>query len=224
MQLMDKELDRLITQGKADGFLTFDAVNAYLPDEDVSPEKLDSLMLAIESLGIELVEAAPKSGSGVSKTPKVARPRDTVRPINDFDARDRDEVALSDEHDEERDESGDLVLLQPSDMAKPSDDPIRMYLSQMAEIPLLSREEEISLAKKIEITRRQFRRALLENDYALRATVDVLNQVHKGDLPFDRTIKVSLTERLTKEQILGRMPHNLKSLDTMIEQNKQDFE
>jgi len=221
MQLMDKELDKLITQGKADGFLTFDAVNAYLPDEDVNPEKLDSLMLAIESLGIELVEAASKVTGGPIK---VLRSRDSVRSVKDFDSRDRDEVALSDEHDEERDESGDLVLLPASEMAKPSDDPIRMYLSQMAEIPLLSREEEISLAKKIEITRRQFRRALLENDYALRATVDVLHQVHKGDLPFDRTIKVSLTERLTKEQILGRMPYNLASLDKMIEQNKLDFE
>jgi len=221
MQLMDKELDQLITQGKADGFLTFDAVNAYLPDEDVNPEKLDSLMLAIESLGIELVEAVPKVSGGAVK---ILRSRDSVRPVNDFDSRDREQVALSDEHDEDRDESGDLVLLPASEMAKPSDDPIRMYLSQMAEIPLLSREEEISLAKKIEITRRQFRRALLENDYALRATVDVLHQVHKGDLPFDRTIKVSLTERLTKEQILGRMPYNLASLDKMIEQNKLDFE
>lgn len=225
MQLMDKELDQLITQGKADGFLTFDAVNAYLPDEDVSPEKLDSLLLAIESLGIELVEAVPKSTSKMTLgIGKVVKPRGQVQSDGDFDPRDREEASLSDEHDEDRDDSGDLVLLMPSEMAKPSDDPIRMYLSQMAEIPLLSRDEEISLAKKIEITRRQFRRALLENDYALRATVDVLNKVHKGDLPFDRTIKVSLTERLTKEQILGRMPHNLKSLDTMINQNKQDFE
>ena len=78
------------------------------------------------------------------------------------------------------------------DSPKPSDDPVRMYLSQMAEIPLLTREEEISLAKKIEITRKQFRRALLENDYALRATVATLHRVHSGELPFDRTIKVSL--------------------------------
>ena len=60
-----------------------------------------------------------------------------------------------------------------------------MYLSQMAEIPLFIREEEIALAKKIEITRKQFRRALLENDYALRSTVSTLHRVHRGDLPFD---------------------------------------
>lgn len=64
MQVIDKELDDLIAQGKATGYLTFDAVNAYLPDEDVSPEKLESLLLAIESRGIELIDApTPKRGS-----------------------------------------------------------------------------------------------------------------------------------------------------------------
>ena len=97
-----------------------------------------------------------------------------------------------------------------------SSDPIRLYLSQMAEIPLLSRDEEISLAKKIEVTRKRFRRTLLSCDYALRATVETLTQVYKGELPFDRTIKVSLTERLTKEQILARMPHNLATIEQLL--------
>ena len=110
------------------------------------------------------------------------------------------------------------------DLPKAGDDPIRMYLSQMAEIPLLSRDEEISLAKKIEVTRKRFRRTLLSCDYALRATVETLTKVFRGELPFDRTIKVSLTERLTKEQILARMPHNLKTLEHLIALNKCDFE
>jgi RNA polymerase primary sigma factor len=94
----------------------------------------------------------------------------------------------------------------------------------MAEIPLLTREEEIFLAKKIEITRKQFRRALLESDYALRNTVAILKRVQTGELPFDRTIKVSLTERLTKEQISARMPHNLRTVERLIRQNKIDFD
>ncbi len=54
-----------------------------------------------------------------------------------------------------------------AELPKLTDDPIRMYLSQMAHIPLLSREEEISLAKKIEVTRKRFRRELLETGRSL---------------------------------------------------------
>ena len=98
-----------------------------------------------------------------------------------------------------------------------------MYLSQMAEIPLLTREQEISLAKKIEVTRKRFRRTVLGCNFALQATVRTLDEVHRGVLPFDRTIKVSLTERLTKEQILARMPHNLRTLEHLLKQNRADF-
>jgi len=116
------------------------------------------------------------------------------------------------------------VTLAPSaPLPKLSDDPIRMYLSQMAAIPLLSREEEIALAKKIEVTRRRFRRSVLSCSFALKTVVDVLEKVHRGELPFDRTMKVSLTERLTKEQILARMPHNLRTLRRLLDQNERYF-
>ncbi|MDP7019441.1 MAG: RNA polymerase sigma factor RpoD, partial [Pirellulaceae bacterium] len=84
--------------------------------------------------------------------------------------------------------------------------------------------EEISLAKKIEVTRRRFRRSVLGCEYAMRATVETLKKVHRGELPFDRTIKVSLTERLTKEQIMARMPHNLRTLDHLLSHNRENFE
>src|SRR5208282_2908739 len=79
------------------------------------------------------------------------------------------------------------------------------------------------LAKKIEVTRKRFRRKVLECDYALRSVVDTLQRVHTGDLPFDRTVKVSLTENLEKDKILQRMPHNLKTLEHLLEQNVEDF-
>ncbi len=202
MQVMDQKLSHLIAQGTKDGYLSFDAVNAYLPDEDVNPAKLEALLLAIEAHGIELVDAP----AAAPKAP--AREVRCSEAVGDNESMDEDDIPVATSHD----------------APKSSDDPIRMYLSQMAEIPLLSREEEISLAKKIEVTRRQFRRALLENDYALRATYDTLMKVQLGELPFDRTIKVSLTERLTKEQVSGRMPHNLRTLGILIEQNKNDFE
>ncbi len=110
------------------------------------------------------------------------------------------------------------------DRSRRIDDPVRMYLTQMGEIPLLTRDEEIALAKKIEVTRKRFRRELLASDFAMRAAIDILNKVHVGELPFDRTIKVSVTEGLEKTQILGRMPHNLGTLEFLQKGNTADFE
>lgn len=104
-----------------------------------------------------------------------------------------------------------------------SDDPVRMYLTQMGEIPLLTRQQEISLAKRIEETRRQFRTRLLECDYVIQTAYKTLNRVHKGELPFDRTVQVSVTDRLEKEQILGRIPHNLNTLAVLLKRNRRDF-
>ena len=104
------------------------------------------------------------------------------------------------------------------------DDPVRMYLTQMGQIDLLKREQEVKLAMRIELTRRRFRRKVLECDYAMRQVVETLKRVHTGDLPFDRTIKVSQTENLEKDKILARMPHNLKTLEPLMESNVEDFQ
>ena len=79
------------------------------------------------------------------------------------------------------------------------------------------------MAKKIEVTRKRFRRTVIGCNLAMRVTLSTLGKVHTGLLPFDRTIKVSLTERLTKEQIIARMPHNLKTLTHLSEANRKDF-
>lgn len=102
------------------------------------------------------------------------------------------------------------------------DDPVRMYLSQMGEIPLLTRHQEISLAKQIEITRRRFRRTLLDTEFALVTAIEILTKVSKNEMPFDRTIKVSMTEGLEKNQILGRMPFNLRTIEVLRQQYLAD--
>lgn len=196
MEYLEQDLKDLIVKGKSQGYVTYEQVSDYLPDQDVSPDKLDNLLAALDEAGIELVSEPPADTAGPSPKDLATVPVEEPEPT---------------------------LLVQASDLPKLSDDPIRMYLSQMAEIPLLSRDEEISLAKRIELTRKRFRRCILESNYAIRATVETLKKVYGGELPFDRTIKVSLTERLTKEQILARMPHNLATIDHLLVQSTDRF-
>jgi RNA polymerase primary sigma factor len=200
---LDEGLKTLLDLGKRRGFLTFDQVNDYLPDEASSPDKIQGLLESIDELGIELVnEEEAESRLGAS---------------GDSDDEPDDAV------DEPEEEEAELTPEDLDEISRRIDDPVRMYLTQMGEIPLLTRDQEIALAKKIEITRKRFRRKVLECDYALRLVVDVLKKVHTGELPFDRTVKVSVTENLEKDQILGRMPHNLATLDHLMSLNDGDF-
>src|SRR5579859_4394870 len=197
MEKIDEGLKTLLEQGKEKGYLTFTQVNDYLPDDAVNPEKLDQLILMLEEQGIELIDeedVADREGAPGA----VAAEADAAAELD---------LSFIDEDDGRR-----------------IDDPVRMYLTQMGNIPLLTRNEEIALAKKIEVTRKRFRRKVLECDGALRQVVETLKRVHVGDLPFDRTVKISLTENLEKDKILARMPLNLKTLEFLMEQNTSDFE
>ncbi|QDU94669.1 sigma-70 family RNA polymerase sigma factor [Lignipirellula cremea] len=137
---------------------------------------------------------------------------------------DDDELSDNDRPSKVAKEDDDEELMLVEDNESWSDDPVRMYLTQMGEIPLLTRQQEISLARKIEVTRRRFRSKLLECDYVIQSAFKVLKRVHDGELPFDRTVQVSVTDRLEKEQILGRLPHNLRTLEVLLKRNRRDYQ
>src|SRR5260221_693425 len=148
---VDEGLKTLLESGKEKGYLTYSQVNEYLPDDAANPEKIDQLLLVLEEQGIELIdesEAEEREGG----------PNGTAVADVEIDVRDL-EAAVEEEGDGRR-----------------IDDPVRMYLTQMGSIPLLSRNEEISLAKKIEVTRKRFRRKVLECDYALKSVVETLRR------------------------------------------------
>src|SRR5215470_15935160 len=193
---LDEGLKVLLESGREKGYLTYSQVNDYLPDDAVNPEKLDQLLLVLEEQGIEL--------------------------IDESEAEEREAGPTGNQTDRDVREELELVFIEEEESRR-IDDPVRMYLTQMGEIPLLKRDEEISLAKKIEVTRKRFRRKVLECDFALANVVDTLKRVHTGELPFDRTVKVSLTENLEKDKIIQRMPHNLRTLERLMEQNVEDF-
>ena len=195
MELLENELNELIRKGRAQGYLTYAQVTDYLPDEVNGAEKLNGLIAVLENSGIELCDLIPGSDNDEPTPEQILKFEAEQEPVPEF--------------------SGKLP--------RPSDDPIRMYLSQMAVIPLLTREEEVSLAKRIEIARKRYRRSVLSCNYAMTATLHTLKRVHAGELPFDRTIKVSLTENLQKEQILARMPHHFRTMDHLQAANETDF-
>jgi len=171
----------------------------------------------------------PKKGG---KTPKVQMidddvadgdpPMDLGEPEIDLgDPIDPEEPAavVEDETlDEDTQAAVEQAISEPG--SKRIDDPIRMYLTQMGTIPLLTREEEIRLAKKIETTRMIFRRKTLESDYSASQAIEILKQVHEGSLPFDRTMRISTAEENAKDKIAARIPVNIQTVQKLLDLNR----
>lgn len=225
----------LIECGKQYGCITFDQLIALLPDEMVEPDKVDLLLVDFMQTSIRLVDergapaALRRRGLNTQQTT-------TADPVPEFGL--VEEVAQEEtpETSEDSEDSEDPELLTAEQAkaefanalqdatSKRIDDPVRMYLTQMGEISLLTRDEEIRLAKKIETTRMIFRRRVLENDYSIKSAVEILEMVDEGDLPFDRTMKISTAEDDAKGKIAARIPVNLKTVRKLMELNRQDWD
>ncbi len=156
--------------------------------------------------------------------------RNSELDFEDFDLYDEEGVAVESQEEDELSEFEDEAEVDAFDPDVEEtgsesciDDPVRMYLMQMGEIPLLTRDEEIESAKKIELTRLRFRHSMLASDLVLQGAVRLLEKVRDGELRLDRTIEVSVTNTAEKERILKRIDPNLKTLSELLRRNRQDF-
>jgi len=209
------QIKKLIEKGEKKGFLTYDEMNDDLPEDAVSAVRLDRLLATLDERGISLIDEADAESRQAAK-----------KEDDEFDG--TDESLDDEEGDKDRDlKDDDDELLEKQlvgeEGARRIDDPIRMYLTQMGQIPLLTRNSEISLARKIELARMAFRRKMLQCDYCARNSLDLLQQVHNGTVSFDRTIKVGTTHNMTKSVIKKRLPENIKTVDELLKVNQGLF-
>ena len=241
---MNPTLRHLLEVSMKRKWISYEEINTTLPDRMVDPEKLDELLLLIERLDITFYdeESVRRNGHAPFLAPlqtNLKFKRDVlqknIKPINvdladgETEGRGSDSLQTAAPHqkDDLLDEAEAQAVIEQviaESGTKRIDDPIRMYLTQMGTIPLLTREEEIRLAKKIETTRMIFRRRVLESDYAAAQAVDVLQLVSEGNLPFDRTMRISTAEDNAKEKVARRIPINLVTIRSLLEKNIEDWE
>ena len=103
------------------------------------------------------------------------------------------------------------------------DDPIRIYLTQMGEEPMLTREQEIRVAKLVERRRSRYFCYLMSNDYLLRQALEILEGVNSGELRLDRTLEVSVTNAETKSRYVNILEPNLMTLRNLVKRSTEQF-
>jgi len=195
MEKLAQRIKTLVQKGKEKGFLTYEELNDILPDDTLmQPEKIDEILMMLDELGIDLIEET------------------------EIETRDTTGTEGGKLHEEESkfDEGGTIT--------ERIEDPVRMYLTQMGGISLLSREEEISLAKKIETTRKGFLRKIFKSDFSQEACLKILEDITNGVLPFDRTLAINVELENHKEKLLRQFPKKARILKTLLKKNKEDYD
>ena len=211
IRLAEGQIRALIEKGKKKGYLTYEEMNEELPEEAVTPARLDSLLMTLDEMGIHLLDEADVEKRVQAEEDEF---ESSTAPFGEEKTAEKEQL--------KEDEIIEKELIG-TEVTTRVDDPIRMYLTQMGEIPLLTRENEIALARKIELARMAFRRKMLECDYCAKNALDILQQVHEGTLSFDRTMRISSAENLVRSVIKKRLPDNLQTVAKLLKFNRTLF-
>lgn len=157
----------LIRLAKEQGYLTFDDINEAIPDAETDIELFEDLIERLRTMKFRIIDAAEvdnlKAGA-----------------VDDDD--DDDEGDDAEEPDEKKrpvEREGRLDIL---------DDPVRMYLKQMGQVPLLTREQEVDISKRIERSETEIRKILTRFGFIPDAYLEFARRLEKGEERFDRLI------------------------------------
>jgi len=209
---LEQTIEVLLEEGNRKGFLSYGEINALLEDQFVPPERMDQLFVTLEDQGIEVVDDADSADDASTIV---------------------DEEGISGDDDNDEKTEAAAAVLERVVSPERIDDPVRMYLTQMGEIPLLTRPQEIYLAKQIEITRKRFRKKCMGSGLCMTAALKTLDEVLRGELAFDRTLKVNpnpkpdddpkIVETLGKQFLALRLPVNVDTIRRLLERMRAEY-
>src|SRR6478672_13144450 len=179
------EVRQLINQGKEKGYLLYDEVNEALPADITSPDELDELLSIFGSAGIEVIDSDQKYL------------RDDVKPI-DRTAEGAEELELD---------------LTPGALDK-TNDPVRMYLREMGTVPLLTREGEVEIARRIERGKLSVIKSISRTPTVLKRVIQ-LGEDLKNDQRTIRELVIFNDEEITDERIAERSRQVQKQIEAV---------
>src|ERR1041385_7757504 len=179
------EVRQLINIGKEKGYLLYDEVNELLPSEITSSDELDDLFNTFGSAGIEVIDSDQKYL------------RDDVKPI-DRTSEGAEELELD---------------LTPGALDK-TNDPVRMYLREMGTVPLLTREGEVEIARRIERGKLAVIKSISRTPLISKKVISLGDQLHTGERTI-RELVIFNDEEITDERIAERARQVQKQIDAV---------
>ena len=167
---------KLLKLGKARGILTYDDLNKYLPADEFSPEVIDDLIQRLDAKGVKVIELPEVDDKGDSA------------PFVEGDDDDAPTNAASAEG-----EVIDMEPEKPEESYGRSDDPVRMYLREMGNVELLSREGEIEIAKRIESGREMVISSLCESPTVMHMVLSWRDKLANSEMLLREVIDLDAT-------------------------------